>query len=146
MNTFIIKSFEIIASEMERTNVNPEAIITYDLFADALAWSDEYPNNYLNNPNAHFDEMSSIRVLFRYRTTILLGTPDEILRPYWDQALLLFPNWAGFNPERLKPKQELVNFYECNKTAGNKNIIRLEKYFCRLCNKEEMKNDNSHHK
>jgi hypothetical protein len=129
IHAYISESFEDIASEMDHTNVNPEAVLQFDLFADALLWSDEYPPPRKDR----LGDITCVRVLLRYRTTFLLGNPDQRLKPYWDQALLMFPNWAGFTPHRMKPTEELRNFYEKQKKIGDKSIIHFEKY-CRRVN------------
>jgi hypothetical protein len=40
----------------------------------------------------------------------MLGKPEERYRHYWEEAMSLFPNWPGFDPERRVP--ELRNTYE----------------------------------
>ena len=133
LHAFIVESFKDVASDMERTRINPEAVLQYDLLADALAWSDEYPANSKRPPV----ELSSVRVLLRYRTTIILQSPDERLKPYWEQALLMFPNWGGFTPGRSKPSADLVEYYESQRKAGGQSLVRLNKFLRRRCPRGE---------
>jgi hypothetical protein len=129
INIYIIESFKDIASELDRTTASSEAVLSYDLLADALVWSDEFPPPRKDR----LGDITSIRVLLRYRTSILLGKPDTSLKLYWDWALKMFPNWAALCPERLKPTEEIVKFYEEHKIMGDKSIHRMEKY-CRRVN------------
>jgi hypothetical protein len=131
-HAFIVESFKDIASDMDRTRIDPQAVLQYDLLADALAWSDEYPANSRCPPA----ELGSIRVLLRYRTTVILQSPDERLKPYWEQALLIFPNWAGFAPDRSKPSAELVEYYESEKKVGDQSLVRLNRAL-RRCESED---------
>jgi hypothetical protein len=136
MNAFITESFQLMASDMNQMHFDPGAILKYDLLADGLVWSDECPSI----PRGLFDEYSCIRILLRYRTTILLGTPDENLKPYWDQALMIFPHWVGFRSERLKSTDDLISFYTSSKSEGDKCIGRWDKYMRRLCSSKTKAN------
>ena len=107
-STDILAMFDEIAAEMDRVHAVPGAKIGYDLFADGLVWSDEYPADI----GRRADKFNCIRCLLRFRTSILTGTPDERCRQYWDRAIELFPNWAGFTPSRLEPSDELTKLYE----------------------------------
>lgn len=129
-HAFIVESFTDIASDMDRTRVDPKAILQYDLLADALVWSDEFPAQSKCPPV----ELGSIRVLLKYRTSVILQSPDERLKPYWEQALLMFPHWAGFIPERSEPSLELVEFYKSHRKTGDNTIERLN-VFLRRCHK-----------
>ena len=100
-----------IAAEMNRTRPSPDAEVGYDLLTDALVWSDEYPGERAGR----LEDYMCLRLLFRYRTTLLLGNPDDFFKPYWDRAMELFPDWAGFCPTRLSCTEELRRFYECRK-------------------------------
>ena len=93
----------------------------YDVLADALVWSDEYPKDI---PGRHH-EFDCIKLLLRYRTTLLLGAPNDFFRPYWERGKELFPNWAGFCIARLTPTEELRKFYERRKRIGENYTRRL---------------------
>jgi len=45
-----------------------------------------------------------------YRTSLILGRPDEESRRGWEELLRLCPSWPGFRPERrsesLRPELE----------------------------------------
>ena len=76
---------------------DPQAIMRYDLFADALVWSDEVPE-----PEKCGDILvgSELRGIWHYRTSLILGQPKEKLRAAWEEALRCFPNWPGFSLKR----------------------------------------------
>jgi len=77
----------------------------YDLMSDAILWEDEIPTPFSGDSRV-------IRLLLRYRTTVLLGNPDRELECYWLHGRSLFPEWPGFNPSRNTPSQELSEFLE----------------------------------
>ena len=96
-----------IADEMDNVRESRNAEIGYDLLADAITWSDEYPSQ----PTRPMAEFQCLRLVLRHRTTLLLEEPDDTFKEYWDRARELFPNWAGFAPSRLLPSDELREFY-----------------------------------
>jgi len=119
-------SLDRIAREMDRTRVAPDATVGYDVLSDALVWSDEYPRD-IAGRLAEFD---CVKLLLRYRTTLLLGKPNDSLRPYWDHGRRRFPNWAGFCPERLTATEELRAQYEHDRHWAMRRVERFEKVRC----------------
>ena len=111
-----------IAAEMDRTRASSGAGLRYDMFTVSLWWSDEYPT-VASHRREDFD---CVKLLIRYRMTLLLGIPDESLRPYWDHARSLFPNWAGFHPNRLVLTPDLKSQYERWKEEDERSIEELE--------------------
>jgi hypothetical protein len=124
-----------IANEMDQTRILPDATVSYDVLADALAWSDEYPRN-IGGRLAEFD---CVKLLLRYRTTLLLGKPDDFFKPYWDHARERFPSWAGFGSTRLTTTEELRTQYEHDRKWA---MRRLER-FCRICSSAPGNRDSS---
>lgn len=114
---------ERIAVEMDRTRVSPDAVIGYNVLADALFWSDEYPHDI----TGRIEQFDCVKLLLRYRTTLLLGSPDDLFRPYWERARELFPNWAGFSPARLIPSEELRSVYEHEEKRATRRLERFNK-------------------
>lgn len=121
-----LEKLERIANEMDQTRVQPEAAIGYDVLADALVWSDEYPHN-ITGRRSEFD---CVKLLLRYRTTLLLGKPDDLFRPYWDLAKKRFPHWAGFCPARLAMTEELRQRYERDRKRAMRRLERFAKACC----------------
>lgn len=90
---------------MEGLRINRSATLHYHVMADALLWSDEIPGKI--DPEAD----DALRCLLRYRTSLILGKPEEEWRHFWDAGRVAFPNWIGFLSERSTPNQKLTNFY-----------------------------------
>lgn len=84
--------------------------------SDALLWSDELPDV----PSVGFAKLSILRVLLRYRTTLLLGEPDDSLREYWELAKRLFPSWSGFAPERAEAHPDFIRYFETHSSRSQK--------------------------
>lgn len=111
---YYLEALRRIADEMDRTRASPDAVVGYDVSADALVWADEYPSR----PRGGLRQFDCVKLLLRYRTTLLLGDPDESFKPYWDLGIELFPNWAGFSPTRVNPTDELRELYEYHRKRG----------------------------
>ncbi len=88
-----------IVDPMRSLTASPDAKMFYELLSDSLVWTDEIPEV---DP-AHVGGRRALRFVFRYRTSLMLGRPEERYRPYWEEALALFPAWPGFKPERRAP-------------------------------------------
>ncbi len=85
-----------IADRMRKLKPAPKATVFYELMSNALVWSDEIPD--LETGDVH--DFHCLRFVFRFRTTLMMGKPDERFQSLWDEAKALFPNWPGFDPER----------------------------------------------
>jgi hypothetical protein len=85
-----------IADRMRQLKPVPGATVFYELMSDALVWSDEIPNL----ETGDVSDFHCLRFVFRFRTTLMMGKPDERFRSLWDEANTLFPNWPGFDPRR----------------------------------------------
>lgn len=73
--------------------------------ADAIYWTDEIPDT--------LDTFSEncIRFVLRYRTTLLIGQPDERWKTHWEKAKHAFGAWIGFNAERCRRSEEISRIY-----------------------------------
>ena len=85
-----------IADRMQKLKPAPEATVFYELMSDALVWSDEIPDL----ETGRISDFHCLRFVFRFRTTLMMGKPDERFQSLWDEANTLFPNWPGFDPHR----------------------------------------------
>lgn len=116
-----LEQYGHIAAEMDAVHESPNAEIGYDVLADAIVWSDEYPSD----PARPMYDFQCIKILLRYRTSLLLGEPDEAFKMYWGHARELFPHWAGFAPSRLVPSDELKAFYEHRKKGDMRHLKQM---------------------
>ena len=91
------------AARVRECRFDAESRMRYDLMSDSILWEDEIPTPFNGDSLA-------IRLLFRYRTTVLLGKPNHELECYWRLGMSLFPDWPGFTPSRNTPSQELLDF------------------------------------
>src|SRR5437667_3567800 len=85
-----------IAPKLNQLKEDPQARVNYELMSDGLVWSDELPP---------WDELESgeshcLRAVWKFRSSLIMGSPEEKFRPAWDYAKELFPNWPGFLPQR----------------------------------------------
>jgi hypothetical protein len=95
-----------IAHLMRTLTRGADAKMFYELLSNSLMWTDEIPEVAAE----HVGGLRSLRYVFRYRTGLMLGTPEVRFRPFWDEAQALFPDWPGFDPQRRAP--ELRDAYE----------------------------------
>ena len=98
----ILSCYPKLAPVLSALRVDPHAKISYDGMAGGLSWSDELPNELT------WIEQNSVRPLLRYRTTLILGEPDENLKQFWSAAGQAFPTWIGFNHERCMSSPQLA--------------------------------------
>jgi hypothetical protein len=108
LEALLLRELDGLTAELDNVRLLPGATMGYDLIADAIVWSDEYPSS----PARPMAEYQCLKAVLRYRTSLLTEIPDERCRRYWEHAKALFPNWAGFTPSRRVPSDELKRFYE----------------------------------
>ncbi len=99
-----------IASILNQLSTNNEATYEYQAFSDALVWSDELPQNGFEDSEQGLRSEQALLYLFRYRTSVILGKPIEVIQPYWEIARKLFPSWPGFANERCKCSETLTAY------------------------------------
>jgi hypothetical protein len=102
-----------------------DARMHYDLFADALVWSDELPA--LEDRPACDLVGSKLRGIWNFRTSLILGQPKEKFRPAWEEAMKWFPNWPGFDPKRRDAS--LASTFLTMQDAAMKKCEAVEKRF-----------------
>ena len=106
-----------IASEFNALTKSADAKLQYDLFADAISWSDELPSG------ASGDSLYLFRSLVHYRTGLIINEPKPAGHPFWLSAKEAFPNWPGFDEDRCRPDEKLADFY---RRAGAEAIFPIE--------------------
>ena len=85
-----------ISPMMQSLVLSPTATIRYDAASGAVIWSDEVPDPTL----ARVRDLWCLRPVFRYRTTLIMGEPEQEHEHAWDCAQKLFGKWPGFSPWR----------------------------------------------
>jgi hypothetical protein len=90
---------------------DPSATVFYDLMSGALVWTDEKLFEGLTP-----EQMGCLRAIFRYRTSLLEGTPDKRFENLWNLLVAECPEWIGFNPSRRAPTEDLLAQYRRLKT------------------------------
>lgn len=90
--------YQKLAPFLQGLKAVPEAHFFYDMFADALVWSDEIPHP--DAPGMEQFRAAELRGVWRYRTLLILGQAGERFRNAWEEAGKHFPTWPGFAPER----------------------------------------------
>src|ERR1035438_277487 len=99
-----MRDYQRLAPFLQGLTKDANARIYYDLFADALVWSDEVPP--ADSPDRASFSAAELRGVWRFRTTLILGQPAEKFRAAWEEALKCFPNWPGFDPKRRDPDRK----------------------------------------
>jgi hypothetical protein len=105
MKDQILKQYKHMKNAMESCVPAKNAKIDYHFLADAIYWADEVPDG--------LDSFSEncLRIVLRYRTTMIIGNQEEKWKPYWDAAKSEFPNWIGFNAARCCKSQKNASLY-----------------------------------
>lgn len=80
------------------------AEVEYQGVCDGLVWSDETPQDSLNE-----EQEQVFRYLVQYRTSVIMGEPIPCLQSLWNDACQAFPMWPGFKKERCEPSAALVD-------------------------------------
>jgi len=121
-----LKEYEMEVLEIDAAHLNaicvpdPEAKIFYDIWSDALVWSDEQLESTTT------EVIWGLRTLRYYRTHLMLDNaePDNEV---WDYCRLLFPNWVGFLPERRKPTLGLSAVYRRGEVSSRWCLRKLDR-------------------
>lgn len=98
MDILQAKALSNLAPLLEALPFDPSAALGYDMLAGGVVWSDELPEF---DVVCRVHQWDTIRYVLRYRTTLILGEPEEAFREYWDEARRQFPRWPGFDERRL---------------------------------------------
>lgn len=80
----------------------PSARVFYEIMSGGLVWSDEA------GEDLPVEVVWALRPLFAFRSSMILGSPQEKWRTYWDACVVLFPRWVGFHAERTTPTPALL--------------------------------------
>lgn len=108
-----IRRLKNAADQIRQCSFKPDAQMRYDIMSDAVFWDDEFPTPFAGDSLA-------LRLLLRYRTTLLIEEESPELRPYWDFGKTLFPDWPGFLSERRTPSETICSFIANAKNSGRR--------------------------
>lgn len=114
-----MKEYEVIAGLMNDVQRRDSAELRYHILADGIYWSDEIPEGLTG------DAEDCIRILLRYRTSMITGRPEKRFEVFWTSAKRAFPDWIGFDENRVHPSEEVVAFYEKKKADITRKVSRI---------------------
>ena len=116
MREKILKQYQIMAAKMNALETDRGGEPRYHFMADALYWTDEIPSE--------LDEFSEdcLRLVLRYRTSLIQGCPAEKWREYWEEAKRQFPSWIGFTENRCQGDARILENYITAKADANKDL------------------------
>src|SRR5215813_628912 len=80
---------------------DPSSEPFYDMMSDALVWEDE-----MLFAGLSAEQMGCLRTIFRYRTSLIVGSPDQRFQQLWKLLTAKCPQWIGFSPSRCTPSDE----------------------------------------
>src|SRR5665213_167609 len=80
MEAEAVTQLRAIADRLRELKPAPEATVFYELMSNALVWSDEIPDLESGDVSVYH----CLRFVFRFRTTLMMGKPDERFRSLWD--------------------------------------------------------------
>ena len=122
-----MSDFTQVAPYLDQLAQDANANLRYDLFADALVWSDELKLD--ENDDVLFDHIGTIRAIWQYRSTLILGTPCQRFEAAWQEAQRLCPNWPVFLPQRRDPSlaRTYVHSREVSQKKWGEDVTRIER-------------------
>lgn len=109
--------------------------VFYELMSGGLVWTDE------TRASTPREVKNSLRLVFAYRTSLMLGEPREEFKHVWDQCLELFPRWVGFRPERRGPTPMLLETYRRGSVSLKECLRDMERESDRESQKTEAQQD-----
>jgi hypothetical protein len=115
METEPLTQLRAVAVRMRNLKPVAGATVFYELTSDALVWSDEIPDL----ETGDVSDFQCLRFLFRFRTTLMMGAPDERFRSLWDEANNLFPDWHGFDSRRQAVEYRPVYMRFCEQAKAD---------------------------
>jgi hypothetical protein len=92
------EAFIRIATRLNRIKASIDAEPFYELMSGAIIWADERPPFQTDT-----EEMGAMRMIWNYRTSLIIKNPRTEFRELWEVASHLAPNWPVFIPVRREP-------------------------------------------
>ena len=97
------KEFRAVAQRLNAMKPDSKARCFFECMSWGLTWTDERPAFRVST-----DELGALRVIWNYRTSLILGKPRMEFNEIWSTGLALAPQWPGFLPERRHPRPDLL--------------------------------------
>jgi hypothetical protein len=95
--------------------------VEYEYLSGALIWSDE------TNRKTPTEAIWALRLIFAYRTNLILDKPRDEFKRWWDLGLSLFPQWVGFRTDRRQPIASVTSYlpsWTATNVYGLETVIR----------------------
>lgn len=122
MNTnAILKTYEKNSQFLDSMPFDPNSKFQYELMSGAVIWNDETIGN------LPFDLISSLRLIWAYRSSLYLEKPRKEFEKVWNEAIRLFPNWPGFHPSRIQPEEKVITYYKEAKRNSHRSLDLADK-------------------
>jgi hypothetical protein len=94
---------------LSKLKFDPMAEVFHELMSDALVWTDEQIQGLT------VEQMGCLRALLRYRTSLIVETPDTRFERLWKLLKVKYPKWIGFTSFRCTPSKGLQDIYRSSK-------------------------------
>ncbi len=101
----LIDHLDCLIPHLKLLSKNELAEPFFDTMSGGFVWSDE------KIKGLEKYEMGCLRAIFRYRTSIIIGEPDQRFEEIWEKLKVGLPEWIGFDPERCSPRSDLIEEY-----------------------------------
>ncbi len=105
----MIQQLAAISQHLNTLEFRDDAMLSYDVMSDALFWSDEIP--FADGITLRVRDLWCLRPVLRYRTSLIICTPEERFYEHWKRATEMFPLWPGFRPCRCAYSTYLESEY-----------------------------------
>ena len=99
---------------------SPDSKYFYELMSGGLVWEDEQ----MDFP---VEQSNFIRMVWAFRTALILGESRPELLPFWETAKSMAPDWIGFRADRCSPSKEIVDYLLKAKRRFERNLERYDK-------------------
>ena len=93
----------------------------FEIMSGALVWTDE--RVWRAPPGL----VGVLRILWAYRTSLMLNEPRDELAEYWRFGLVKFPHWVGFRPGRRTATPRLLRIYRVGDVSLRKCLRDMDR-------------------
>lgn len=97
---------DTLAPVLAKSEMDASAKVFYDVMSAGLVWTDEKLSDLT------VEQMGCLRAIFRYRTSLIQGTPDLRFETLWNLLKIKCPQWIGLDPRRCTPSPQLLSEYK----------------------------------